>query len=226
MALSEIIFYNLQGGFLSCHEAYNKGIKETGVVALHISGMNTTEVRCDMTTDGGGWTVFQRRIDGSVDFRRGWDEYKKGFGYLNGNFWLGLENIHRLAAPNKGAKLRIDLTHQSSSTKFYAVYTTFKISSETDGYRLKVGGFSGNAGDSMSYHNGMKFSTKDQDNDEIAGNCAGYFEGGWWFRGCFWSHLNGRHPTETQVFDSMSYITWLSYQNVYGGWTISEMKLK
>ena len=61
-----------------------------------------------MVTDGGGWTVFQRRIDGSVDFYRNWIDYEEGFGDLVGEFWLGLTKIYRLTkAGNK--RLRIDL---------------------------------------------------------------------------------------------------------------------
>ena len=61
-----------------------------------------------METDGGGWTVFQRRQDGSVDFYRNWTDYENGFGYLNGEFWLGLSKIHRLSKGGSNI-LRIDL---------------------------------------------------------------------------------------------------------------------
>lgn len=34
------------------------------------------QVFCNMDLSGGGWTVIQHREDGSVDFQRGWKEYK------------------------------------------------------------------------------------------------------------------------------------------------------
>ena len=33
--------------------------------------------------------VIQRRYDGSVNFTRSWDIYKKGFGRSDGEYWLG-----------------------------------------------------------------------------------------------------------------------------------------
>ena len=217
----------IPGGFESCKEAYNSGIRETGVVQLHLSSLNTFDVRCDMVTDNGGWIVFQRRVDAAVDFNRGWDDYKAGFGDPNGNFWLGLERIHRLAGPGKGAKLRIDLKHATNYwVNYYAVYTKFEISNEADGYRIKAGGFSGNAGDSMAYHNGMKFSTKDRDNDIEPYNCAMYFEGAWWFKACYLSYLNGRHPSAAKTYEEKKYISWKTLNNQVGGWTMSEMKFK
>ena len=105
------------------------------------------QVLCDMTTDGGGWTVFQRRFDGSVDFYRGWESYKNGFGNLTGEFWLGNDNLHRLTAADD-VILRVDLEDFEGNIS-YAEYTTFKVDGEADKYRITIGGYSGTAGDSM-----------------------------------------------------------------------------
>ena len=98
-------------------------------------------VSCDMTTGGGGWTVFQRRMDGSVDFYLGWDDYKKGFGNPNGEFWLGLDKIHRLSKSGHNV-LRVDLEDFENETR-YAEYLTFAVANETDKYKLTVGNYSG-----------------------------------------------------------------------------------
>ena len=105
---------------------------------------------CDMTTEGGGWTVFQRRLDGSVDFYLDWESYKNGFGDLNGEFWLGNDNLHRLTAADD-VILRVDLEDFDGDTR-YAEYTTFKVADEADNYRLLIGGYSGTAGNSMGNH--------------------------------------------------------------------------
>ncbi|XP_019614334.1 PREDICTED: fibrinogen-like protein 1 [Branchiostoma belcheri] len=152
-------------------------------------------VYCDMDTAGGGWTVIQRRMDGSVNFYRSWEEYKHGFGNKNGEYWLGNENIHRLTA-QKDYTLRIDMMDWDRN-KRYAAYNTFRVAGESDQYRLTISGYSGTAGDSMTHHysnNGMKFSTVDRDNDiDSSRNCSWLRKGGWWFRYCGWSNLNGRY---------------------------------
>ena len=106
------------------------------------------QVLCDMITDGGGWTVFQRRLDGSVDFYRDWESYKKGFGDLNVEFWLGNDNLHRLTAAGD-VTLRVDLEDFEGNVT-YAKYATFKVADEADKYRLWIGGYNGTAGDSMT----------------------------------------------------------------------------
>ena len=143
-----------------------------------------------METDGGGWTVFQRRKDGSVDFFLNWTDYEEGFGDLNGEFWLGLSKIHRLTQDGTDYTLRVDLEDFENEIR-YAKYSTFNIGDTTTDYTITVGGYSGDAGDSLVYHNGMKFSTKDRDNDISVINCAVPISGAWWYRDCYYSNLNG-----------------------------------
>ena len=95
---------------------------------------------CDQTTGGGGWTVFQKRLDGSVNFYRGWADYKNGFGDLNGEFWLGLDKIHRLTKTKN--KLRVDLEDTTGKTA-YAEYDMFAVTSERTKYQLSLGSYSG-----------------------------------------------------------------------------------
>ena len=181
---------------------------------------------CDMKTDGGGWIVFQRRVDASVDFSRNWDEYKSGFGDLNGNFWLGLEKIHTLAGSGKGAILRVDIRHISNPNQLrYAQYSTFEILGEGDGYRLIVAGYSGNAGDSLSFHNNMKFSTMDKDQDGHHGHCAKAYQAGWWYYRCHRSNLNGFFPVTSSIA-SDTQMSWLHLHNQFGGIIFSEMKIQ
>lgn len=103
---------------------------------------------CDMTTEGGGWTVFQRRMDGSVDFYLGWKSYRTGFGNLKGEFWLGNDNLHRLTSKSN-MMLRVDMEDYNSVPK-YAEYTTFSVANAKDNYRLAIDGYRGTAGDSMT----------------------------------------------------------------------------
>ena len=93
------------------------------------------------TTDGGGWTVFQRRLDGSVDFYRKWKEYKEGFGSAGGEYWLGLDNINRLT--NQGRMLlRVDLSGKMLQSA-HALYRDFTVSNEKLNYTLGVGSYTG-----------------------------------------------------------------------------------
>ena len=133
-----------------------------------------------METDGGGWTVFQRRQDGSVDFYRNWSDYENGFGNLTGEFWLGLSKVHRLT-PDGENTLRVDLGDCENNTP-YAQYNEFEILDVTAKYALVVQGYSGTITDSLNYHNIMTFSTKDKDHDTHQDwYCAKITQCGWWF---------------------------------------------
>ncbi|XP_065830597.1 ficolin-2-like isoform X2 [Oscarella lobularis] len=190
----------------------------SGVYSVYGPQKIVIRVFCDMETDGGGWTVFQRRQDESVDFRRGWNEYKNGFGNISGEFWLGLDYVHwLLSLSSSGNELRVDLGDRQEN-RVYAKYSTFSVGDESTKYVLGVSGYSGNASDSLGWHNGMKFSTKDQDNDNFKGNCAVSYLGSWWFDECYVSNLNGYQYT------SRNGIRWSGWKS--GTLKYSEMKFR
>ncbi|CAF1285095.1 unnamed protein product [Rotaria sordida] len=146
-----------------------------------------------------GWTVIQRRINGTIDFYRGWNDYKNGFGDLRTEFWLGNEKIHLLT--NQGRYiLRIDLQPWNSPIHI-AEYGKFGLDNENQNYKIHISQFRSNistAGDSLSSlwdnTNGISFSTYDRDNDNLFyDNCALTYHGAWWFTNCFQSHLNGAY---------------------------------
>ena len=176
-----------------------------------------------METDGGGWTVFQRRQDGSVDFYRNWTDYENGFGNLTGEFWLGLSKIHRLTKEGSNA-LRVDLGDFEGNT-VYANYSTFSISDGSTEYRLTVGGYSGTAGDSLAYHNGYRFTTRDNDNDPYSSyNCAHIRTGAWWYHQCIHSNLNGRYFKASPEYAKG--IIWNSWKNAHISLKFTEMKTR
>ncbi|RXG70053.1 Ficolin-2 [Armadillidium vulgare] len=79
-------------------------------------------------TDGGGWTVIQYRYDFAKreNFYRRWTEYKLGFGNLESEFWLGLDNIHALVSDSL-MELRIDLEDYEGNIIRWANYSYFQI---------------------------------------------------------------------------------------------------
>ncbi|XP_034055035.1 LOW QUALITY PROTEIN: angiopoietin-related protein 2-like [Gymnodraco acuticeps] len=178
------------GPFKDCLEAVEGGYTNSGMFLLKPDKTNRLmQVWCDQTRDPGGWTVIQRRTDGSVNFFRNWETYKQGFGNIDGEHWLGLENIYWLT--NQATYKLLVTLEDWSGRKTYAEYASFRIESEADFYRLRVGRYQGNAGDSLTWHNGKQFTTLDKDNDAYTGNCAHYQKGGWWYKACAHSNMNG-----------------------------------
>ncbi|XP_070537510.1 ficolin-1-like [Ptychodera flava] len=144
-----------------------------------------------MDTDHGGWTVFQRRRDGSLDFYRYWNDYKNGFGFPAAEFWLGNDRLYALTNQRR-YELRIDLEDFDNETR-YAKYDNFIIGDEFSKYKLTLGEYSGTAEDDLEVHNGKPFSTRDRDNDNTSENCAALYTGAWWYDTCHWSNLNGEY---------------------------------
>ena len=140
-------------------------------IVLQINANNSFNVYCDMETDGGGWTVLLKRQDGSVDFYHNWPDYKSGFGNLEGEHWLGLDNMYLFTHQSRDPpQLGVDLADFEGNTAF-AKYDHFSVGDEDSDYTLSVSGYQNvsTAGDSLTpfngYHNGRRFSTPDRDND-------------------------------------------------------------
>ncbi|PIK43463.1 hypothetical protein BSL78_19680 [Apostichopus japonicus] len=170
---------------VECLSYFNAGYVASGVYSVKPTGWSGTafEVFCNMD-DGGGWTVFQRRYDGSVDFNQYWENYKHGFGSINGEFWLGNEKLYYLTN-QRNYTLRVDMTSKFGNT-YYVEYSLFRISDEGAKYPVtELGNAYGTAGaDAMRSMLNMKFSTRDQDNDGWSGiTCSEAHKGGWWY-GC------------------------------------------
>ena len=188
---------------------------------MNPDGKGSFNVYCDMRTDGGGWTVFQRRQDGSVDFYRGWNDYKSGFGQLTAEFWLGNDKIHRLTTARLNT-LRVELEDWNGA-RVCAKYGKFNIGDEQAKYRLEVGSYSGTAGDSLTYHNNMAFSTKDRHNDRSHDNCAVVYTGAWWYNAGHQSNLNGKYLGNNKGFGKG--VLWCYFRSDFS-LKFTEMKLR
>ena len=171
----------------------------TGVYKMSMGTFGTANVYCNMTTDDGGWIVIQRnRKNSRLSFNKNWREYEEGFGDLNKDFWAGLELMHTLTQRDQW-EMRVDY-QKNDKTWSYLHYNQFSVGSASEEYPLTVGGFTGVGTDLFNVqskpHNGMKFTTPDNDNDNNSiYNCAATYKSGWWYHNCYSINTNRQPPS-------------------------------
>ncbi|XP_055941610.1 techylectin-5A-like [Argiope bruennichi] len=205
--------------YINCSEILANGCKKSGVYTIwpkDFPAEKSLKVYCDMETEGGGWTVIQRRGKYPVqqDFNLDWESYRNGFGNLTQEFWLGNENIRLLCL--KGCKIRFDLQYEGG-TVYFAVYQNFKLA--TNNYRIDISGYSGNTTDAMQYHNKYEFSTKDRDS---SGRAKAYHSG-WWLGNSYITNLNGIYQPGG---NGVQYVYWWKYSGDYNNLASVEIKVK
>ncbi|XP_039536350.1 tenascin-X [Pimephales promelas] len=204
-----------------CFQEQQNGAQESGIVDVFPQGREgkAVMVYCDMETDGGGWTVFQRRKDGKTNFFRSWREYSSGFGALDGEFWLGNELLHNFTKASP-VSLRVDL--RAGDEAVYARYSSFSVDSAKKHFTIRVSGYSGTAGDAMSYHNTRPFSTRDRDPQPFITRCAMSYRGGWWYKNCHEANLNGLYNTST----NHQGVIWMQWKGKDFSIPFTEMKFR
>lgn len=204
-----------------CGEELKNGASASKTTTIFLNGNRERplDVFCDMQTDGGGWLVFQRRMDGQTDFWRDWEEYAHGFGNISREFWLGNEALHSLTQAGDYS-MRVDL--RAGKEAVFAQYDFFRVDSAKENYRLHLGGYHGTAGDSMSYHSGSVFSARDRDPNNLLISCAVSYRGAWWYKNCHYANLNGLYGS-TVDHQGVSWYHWKGFEFSV---PFTEMKLR
>ncbi|XP_007176764.2 fibrinogen alpha chain [Balaenoptera acutorostrata] len=218
---------------------------QSGIFNIKLPGSSKIfSVYCDQETSLGGWLLIQQRMDGSLNFNRTWQDYKKGFGSLNdkgeGEFWLGNEYLHLLTL--RGSILRVELEDWAGKGA-YAEYH-WRVGSEAEGYALQVSSYEGTAGDALiegsveegteyTSHAGMRFSTFDRDADKWEDNCAEVYGGGWWYNNCQAANLNGIYypggsydPRDNSPYEIENGVVWVPFRGADYSLRAVRMKIR
>ena len=157
--------------------------------------------------------------------------------FLGKEYWLGLDNIYALTnRQDVVMQLRVFLENFTDENAT-AYYDNFSLTDQVHPqnqfresiafnnhslflnfqtlYKLNLGEYSGSGGDSLSFHSGASFTTIDKDQDTWSNNCSGLYLGGWWYRDCQNSNLNGHNYGTGESTPYGKGIVWNTFNGYY-----------
>uniref|UniRef100_A0A3B3ZQN6 Fibrinogen beta chain n=1 Tax=Periophthalmus magnuspinnatus TaxID=409849 RepID=A0A3B3ZQN6_9GOBI len=206
-----------------CEDIFRRGGLESQMYLVRPDPSSAPyRVYCDQQTQNGGWLVIQNRLDGSVDFGRRWDDYRKGFGNIAldvgkghcqtpGEYWLGNDRISQISKMGP-TTLLVEMEDWSGTKvqpklKPNSILTQLKLNSDSTNYVLAVDVYSGTAGNcllegsteliginrTMTIHNGMMFKRLPLNPGDPSKQCSREDGGGWWYNRCHSANPNGRY---------------------------------
>ncbi|ESO03010.1 hypothetical protein HELRODRAFT_112374 [Helobdella robusta] len=206
----------------TCKDESDQTTRRVRCSDLKFFNRTKVEERCERYLENNFWTPIQRRMDGSINFYRNWTDYQLGFGNKGGEFWIGNNKLHELTSKNN-YKLLVVMEDFEKIVRC-ALYSTFSVGPPESNYKLTVGGYSGDAGDSFSQHNNLQFSTYDADHDTYGQNCAVEFKGAWWYGACHHSNLNGVYLKGVHTTHADG-VNWLAFKGHKYSLKFTEMKI-
>ncbi|KAL8600487.1 hypothetical protein ACOMHN_044952 [Nucella lapillus] len=201
--------------YKDCREAHEAGYNISGVYMLHMNAHAPFNIHCEFT-NGGAYNLIQCRKDNNVNFMQPMAIYQKGFGYQNGDFWIGLDIISHLTM--SGNRVLTIVMQNYKGVNSNVRYTYFNVQPSSYDYTMTVTGFSSHPAllDDLGHSTGMKFYTYDK--PDIHG-CASQMKGGWWYNYCAYAMLNGYYyppgpytPAGT-YFDGVFWESFGGYNN-------------
>jgi len=208
-----------------CLDWYNDGFKKDGVYPIRVRGERRIYVFCDMTTDGGGWTVFQKRFNGEVSFNRNWIEYAQGFGDINGEYWLGNELISE-ATKETHTEARFQATSFGGETQAVKI-GNFLVAGEQDKYKVTIKDCVGEFCIDWNEMDGVQFTTHDMDNDPYEhGNCGEIYKTGWWSTSCYSVNFNGQYSIQEAITQAFNGIVWVTWKQMFKSLKETRMMLR